>query len=847
MGDFYEAFDEDAALLAETLGIALTSRPLGKAEGRIPMAGIPHHALDRYLDQLVTSGLRIALAEQVEPSGNGLVERRVLRVVTPGTVEDGALLSGGSHNWLVALNPAPVMPGDANNALRWGFAACDVTTGELECQLLDEQALDGELARLAPLEIVMPEGSEKDLSEEFAPKALRTIRPGKGFITADAERALCERFEVITLEGFGLDGLDPAVGAVGGLLNYLKESWPEAVHLLREPNVPRTGRFVSLDAQTRRTLELFESMGDEESSLLGAIDCTLTGPGARLLRMRLGRPLRDAQATELRLDEVTAWVEMPLARAALRRALRGLPDLERLLGRVRAGSAGPRQLLQLRHALERLPELAKQTLAAGEPVASLADDFNGSIEPATLLAAALEEDPPAEVGDGNTLKRGFDTSLDELRVLAEDARGALSDLETSERKRTGLGNLKVGYHRVFGYYLELPRSQAGQAPEEYEPRQTLANAQRYRYRPLSELEDQILSAKERLSEAEQSALDRLCGQLAATGTGIQRAAEAVARLDVSAALADLAVDHGYVRPQLLPAGPILIESGRHPVVERKLEVGTFVPNNVELGRGTDLALLTGPNMGGKSTYLRQTALIVLLAQIGSYVPAVHVEIGMVDAIYTRVGAHDDLAGGRSTFMIEMVETAQILHRATERSLVLLDEVGRGTSTRDGLAIARAVVEALHHRSSGTPRTLFATHYRELTILSALLPRVANYAVAVTERDGEVVFLHRVEEGAADRSYGVQVAALAGLPRAVVARARELLAQLEVVTPLGAEWTTTDSEWGDPGTQLALGTSIAEGLLEELAELDPDELSPLEALQRLYELRAAARARMGIEG
>ena len=853
MGDFYEAFDDDAARLAETLGIALTSRPLGKDEGRVPMAGIPHHALERYLDQLVTAGLRVALAEQVEPPGRGLVERRVLRVVTPGTVEGGALLPEGSHNWLVALAPEAAATGRARSSRdterRWGLAACDATTGELECQLVAEGALGGELARLAARELLLPEGAAGALPEELAPEARRTTRPARAFAPAGAARALRERYGVASLDGFGLAGLDAAVGAAGALLGYLEESWPQALRQLRTPRTPRPGEFVALDAQTRRTLELFESAGGPEATLLGTVDRTLTGPGARLLRERLGRPLRDAAVAEARLDELAAWLGAPLARAALRRALRGLPDLERLLGRVRAGSAGPRQLLQLRRALERLPELAAQARAAGGAAAPIAADLGGTGETAGALAAALADDPP-EAGEGESLRPGADAELDALRAVAADARGALAALEAAERERSGLRSLKVGYHRIFGYYLELPRSQSSQAPPEYEPRQTLANAQRYRYRPLSELEDRILGAKERLIEAEREALARLCEQVAAAGPAIERAAAAVGRLDVAAALAEIAADGGYTRPRLRPAGPIVIEDGRHPVVERRLEPGAFVPNDLSLGEGAGIILLTGPNMGGKSTYLRQTALIVLLAQCGSYVPAARAEVGMVDAIFTRVGAHDDLAGGRSTFMLEMVETAQILHRATERSLVLLDEIGRGTSTRDGLAIARAVVEALHHRPGGAPRTLFATHYRELTELAGLLPRVTNRAVAVAEQGGELVFLHRIEDGAADRAYGVHVAALAGLPRAVVSRARELLAQLEAA-PQGADWAERPAAAAAealPGeAQLPLLATPPDALTEELARLDPDELSPLEALQRLYELRAAARARLGVEG
>ena len=857
MGDFYEAFDEDAAVLAETLGIALTSRPLGKAEGRIPMAGVPHHALERYLDQLVGAGHRVALAEQTsEPDGRTLVERRVTRVVTPGTVEEGALLQTGGHNWLVAVAPAGSSEAAGG---RFGLAACDVTTGELECMVVEGAALGGELARRAPRELLVPEpahGGEDMLPEGTAGAARRTERPARQFAPGEAARALCEQYGVADVEGFGLRGMEPAVAAAGALLAYLAEGWPQALRNLREPRVIAAGDHLELDPQTVRTLELFESPAGPDAALVAVLDRTRTGPGGRLLRTRLARPVRDAAEAERRLDEVQAWVEAPLERAALRRVLRGLPDPERLLGRVRAGSAGPRQLAQLRAALGVLPEAAEQARAtAAGALDAPAADLDGAGEAHAALEAGLAGEPPAEPGDGASLRAGFAPEVDELRALAEDARGALTALEAAERERTGLTALKVGYHRVFGYYLELPRSQAERAPGEYEPRQTLAGAQRYRYTPLSELEDRILGARDRLAEAERAALERLCAQVAACGAAIERAALALARLDVAAGLAEVASEHGYVRPVLRPAGPIAIAGGRHPVIERRMEPGAFVPNDCELGGSApDIVVLTGPNMGGKSTYLRQTALIVLMAQAGSYVPAERAEIGMADRVFTRVGASDELAAGRSTFMREMVETAEILRRATERSLVVLDEVGRGTSTGDGLAIARAVVEALHHRPGGTPRTLFATHYRELTALAGLLPRVANRSVAVAERGGEVVFLHRITEGAADRAYGVHVAALAGLPRAVVARARELLAQIEAAEAGRAG--EGGAAWGDapagaaPPAQLALpvAPSAAErALAEAVAELEPDELSPLEALQRLYELRAEARRGLGREG
>ncbi len=772
MGDFYETFDDDARTVAQVTGVALTSRPMGKAEGRIPLAGVPYHALDRYLDQLVASGRRVAIVEQVSPPGRGFVERRVVRVVTPGTVEVGTLLDERGHNWLVALAPE----GGGSPAGRWGLAACDVTTGELECQLLAEEELTGECARLRPREALLPEGVSCAPIE--AGDAMLTRRPWRLFQPARGAEALAERFGVAELEGYGLEGLDAAVGAAGALTAYLAESWPEALTHLRTPRAVRSADYVYLDPQTRHNLDLFSGRRDGEASLVETLDRTVTAVGARLLRARLGRPLRRAAEAGARLDEVETFVRAPLPRAALRRELRGVPDLERLLGRARAGTATARQLVQLRLGLERLPALRAQAEAAGAAAILAAHGLSGAAEAAEPVRLALADEPPAEVAEGGTVRQGFDPEVDALRALAGDARQALASLEAEERARTGLGSLKVGYHRVFGYYWELPRAQATKAPPEYEPRQTLSNAQRYRSPELSALESRILSAKEQLVEAEGIILARVRAQVAEAGAAIERAAEAVARLDVAAALAEVAAEHGYVRPELAEGGALEVVGGRHPVVERRLPAGAFVPNDCSLGGGADIVVLTGPNMGGKSTYLRQVALIALLAQCGCYVPAERARVPMVDRIFSRVGAQDDIAAGRSTFMVEMLETAAILHNATERSLVVLDEVGRGTATHDGLAIARAVVEYLHHRPGGTPRTLFATHYQELVALAGLLPRVENRSVAVVEESGEVVFLHRIVEGGADRSYGVHVAALAGLPRAVVARARELLHELE---------------------------------------------------------------------
>jgi len=848
MGDFYETFDEDAETAAAVLGIALTSRPMGSG-GRIPLAGIPHHALDRYLERLIAAGHRVAIVEQVSPPGRGLVERRVVRVVTPGTAGEGALVAERGHNWLVALAPAGTTANPADEARRWGLAACDVTTGELECQLVDAAELPGEWARLRPREVLLPEGAPAGFAPALIPAEVLTTRcPARDFLPRRAEEALREHFGVASLEAFGLEGLEAATGAAGALLRYLEASWPGALPHLRPPRAIRAQDHVYLDPQTRRNLDLFAGGRDSDASLVETLDRTLTPMGGRLLRARLGRPLRRMAAIEERLDEVAAFVTAPLPRAALRRTLHGLPDLERLLGRARAGTATARHLVQLRGGLERLPALRSAATDAGAAAGRAGEGLAGAADAAAAVALTLADDPPADVADGLTVRAGFDPEIDALRRLAGDAREALAELEAAERQRTGISSLKVGYHRVFGYYLEVPRAQAGRAPADYEPRQTLAQAQRFRCPSLGDLEARILEARERLLDAERAVLDRVCEQVAAAGPGIERAAESVARLDVAAALAEIAAEQRYVRPELADGGALAIEDGRHPVVEQQLAAGEFVPNDCALGGDTPaIVVLTGPNMGGKSTYLRQVALTVLLAQCGAFVPAKRARVPIVDRIFSRVGAQDDIAAGQSTFMVEMLETAAILHTATERSLVILDEIGRGTATWDGLAIARAVLEHLHHRPGGTPRTLFATHYHELTALAGVLPRVANRSVAVREEQGEVVFLHRIVDGGADRSYGVHVAALAGMPRAVVARARELLAGLEARAAAAAGEPMAATPGVPQQLSLLSAPDAGAGLTEALAGLDPDALTPLEALQRLYELRGEARRRLGREG
>lgn len=858
MGDFYETFDSDAEICASVLGIALTSRPMGKEEGRIPLAGIPYRSLERHLERLLSAGHRVAIGEQIGNSGEGLVDRKVVRVVTPGTVEQGSLSKDGGHNWLVAVTRSNV---NYSNDKRWGLAYCDVTTGELECELVEESQLSGAWERLRPAELIVPSKiapQGPDYEDLDLPTGLMlTIRPEREFSTDTAVRAISERFGVTSLDGYGLEGLESAVGAAGAIIAYLEESWPQALTNMRVPRAVRSEEYLYLDAQTARNLELFDTFRDNSDSLLETIDCTVTAMGRRLLRARLGRPLRVRSRAETRLEQVRAFVAKTAPRIAVREILLKIPDLERLLGRVRAGTAPPHQLLSLGKGLAQLPIVAKHARDAGEAIVPLTALLSGTREISDLIVAAITEDLPEETNDGGTIREGFDSEVDQLRSLATDSRQALANLESTERDRSGIASLKIGYHRVFGYYLEVPKSRAGSVPDEYKPRQTLSSSQRFQTAELAELESRILSARDQLVQAENRVLDSLREHVILAGVSVEQAAQGIARLDVAAAIAEFASQRHYVRPQLVDSGALEIISGRHPVVEQSLPTGSFVPNDCELGVDSDLVILTGPNMGGKSTYLRQNALIVLLAHCGCYVPADKARIPMVDRIFSRVGAQDDIGSGQSTFMVEMLETATILHNATEQSLVVFDEVGRGTSTYDGLAIAQAVIESLHHRPGGTPKTLFATHYQELVGLAQTLPRLENRCLAVTEEGGDVVFLHHIVSGAADRSYGVHVASLAGLPRAVVSRARELLSNLEsrsVITNI-SDLEANESAQSRSDTQLRLLGAPSDApisqpdqhLITELSDLDPDTLSPFEALQRLYELRRLARERLGMEG
>ncbi len=866
LGDFYETFDDDAKLVARELEITLTSKPMGKGQ-RVPLAGVPYHAIDGYLVRLIAKGYKVAICEQMSDpaTSKGLVERQVVRVVTPGTVVEGNLLDERANNYLVALAP-PGRRGRldgpaglaAGGASAWadpqataGLAYADVSTGEFVAGEVATGALAGELARLRPAELLLPEGVAPPDGAETAVTAL----PTDSFLTEVAESALREHFAVASSEAFGLAEQSLAVAAAGALLQYLRENQQSSLSHVTRLQTYRPDGFLVLDAATRRNLELFAGgrQGKRERSLLGVLDLTKTAMGARLLARRLGQPLLDRAAVEARLDQVQHFFESAVRRGRAQEPLAQAPDLERLCGRVVAGLATPRDLVGLRRGLELAPSLREA--ASDDGATAAVRELAGRLRPCddvvAAIAQAIADEPGATLEQGDAVRAGFSEELDSLRTITRDTKRYLAELEAQERERTGIRSLRVAYNKVFGYYIEVSKPNLSLVPGDYERRQTLVGGERFVTPQLKEHETRILSARERIAEIEEQVFRQVCGQVAAASGQVLALAAAVAELDVAVALAEAAVRYNYVRPELHEGDAIEIRDGRHPVVERTLTEGTptaasssaFVPNDTHLSNGdAQIIVLTGPNMAGKSTYLRQVALIALMAQAGSFVPAAEARLGLVDRVFTRVGAQDDLASGQSTFLVEMLETANILHNASPRSLVVLDEIGRGTSTYDGMAIARAVVEYLHNRPEVAAKTLFATHYHELVELARELPRVRNENVAVAEEGGQVVFLHKIVPGGADRSYGVHVAELAGLPKAVIQRARDVLAAFE-----DGSRPARRRPAGVPREQLPLpslrsgqGLPARPQLLDDLAALDVDAMTPLEALTKLYELRERAK-------
>ena len=850
MGDFYESFDEDAHKMAEILGIALTSRDVGGGE-KSALAGIPHHALDSYMSKLVKSGLKIAIAEQVsDPAASkGIVDRAVVRVVTPGTVQEPGLLADGRNNYLAAA---------VSDGQRAGLAYIDVSTSEFFTSELPLIGLLSQIERLAPAELLTDGGVREllALSNQGAAEPLRQDQSvlrdiDESRIDAELAAGLLKRqFNVESLEAFGCAGSPVAVLAAGAVIDYLSGTQLGAMPQVTSLRTLQPGDYMTLDRRALRDLEVLEPSSGHSGapSLLSTLDQTRTAPGARMLRGWLARPLMDLEAIHLRQDAVAGFVTDNARRHDMRETLRGIADMERLLNRARTFTATPRDLMSLGRSLDRIPRLIEIVGASGNgakpgPLAGL----KPCDEAAALLAAAIGDDAPASLGasggngasgtsgEGDAIRTGFDPSLDEVRTLARDARGAIAAIESEARDATGIKSLKIGYNRVFGYYIEVSRSNLDRVPEEFERRQTLTGGERYITPKLKELEAKILGASEQIAELERSIFRRVCGEIAAHGERIMAAAAAIAWLDAISSMAEAASKQGWVRPGVDDGDAIIVREGRHPVVEAALGPGRFVPNDTDLSSsGQQLAVITGPNMSGKSTYIRQVAVLALLAQTGSFVPAAEATFGITDRIFTRAGLSDDIAGGQSTFMVEMVETASILNQATRRSLAVLDEIGRGTSTYDGLAIARAVAEHIHNDPRLGCKTLFATHYHEMTALADELPRAANFRVAVSEDGNEVVFLRRIVPGGADRSYGVHVARLAGMPQPVVARAWDLLEKLERdgkrAGPTGGRQM--------PVPQLPLfGTESP--VVRDLKDLRIDEMTPLDAINTLYRLQREA--------
>ncbi len=835
MGDFYETFDEDAITAARDLEIVLTQRDMGQGEV-VPLAGIPYHALDGYLAKLIRKGHRVAIAEQTtEPEGKGIVERDVVRVVTPGTVIEPGLLDAAANNYLAVVATAGATA---------GIACVDITTGEFFVTQLPAASVAEELARLAPSEVVAAESDQVGV-EADSPHYSVTRLGSAVFAPSAARRRILDHFGVRSLDAFGCEGLELATTAAGVVIEYLKRTHKVVLPQLTSLRTYSTDSFMTLDPQTRRNLELFEGgrWGSRKQSLLEVIDFTATPMGARLLRRWVGQPLLDLHALGQRLDAV-AWLhESDARRQRIRTELAEVSDMERALQRIGAGVALPRELVGLRHSLERVPALRSLTDEAGEGLAWLSGGLQPCTEVSDLVKAAIADDPQGEAGQGRVIREGYSAEMDEVRSAAQDARSYIAGLERKERERTGIANLKVGYNRVFGYYLEISNSHLSHVPDDYVRRQTLVNAERFYTPDLKEHENRVLNAGEQLHEIESAIFRQVCERVTGYTSEILATASALASLDALLSLAEAAVRYGYVRPQLDESERLTLSAARHPVVERFLPSGSFVPNDIELSTDRDqLVIITGPNMAGKSTYLRQVAVAVLMAQIGSFVPADEAHVGLVDRIFTRVGLQDDLAAGQSTFMVEMLETAAILRHATRRSLVILDEIGRGTSTFDGLSIAQAVAEYIHNAPHLGCRTLFATHYHELTALADRLPRAQNLSVAVSDQGGEVIFLHRIVPGGADKSYGVHVAQLAGLPRPLIERATELLTEHES-TPAKGRARGKRALPGAPaqGALSLFGEGLpgAAAVLNALRDLDIDNLTPRQALDKLAELREQA--------
>jgi DNA mismatch repair protein MutS len=845
MGDFYEMFYEDALTAARALELTLTSRSKDASGGAIPMCGVPYHAADGYIARLVRKGFRVAVCEQMEDpkKAKGLVRRDVVRVVSPGTLTDAGYLDAREPAFLVAIAPAQPGPG-------YGVALLDLSTGEFTtAEYLGaeaRQALADELAVLRPREIVAPEGfaDPEALVQELRLEARVTRADGWTFDHASARQTLIDQLRTQSLQGFGLEGHTAAIAAAGALVHYLRDTQKADLAHVREVAFRAGADCLVVDPTTLKNLEVLEATeGGRAGSLLQEIDRSMTPMGGRLMRAWLLRPLVSLERIHDRLDAVEEFAFRSTDRGKARETLKSIHDIERLVARAALGTAGPRDLVSLRHSIAAVPRVRLLLADMQAPlIVSLLAELDDLADVRDDLDRTLVDEPPAVARDAGVVRDGVDPELDELRTISRSGKQRIAEMEEAERARTGISSLKIRYNRVFGYYIEVSKSNLGSVPSDYYRKQTIAGGERFITPALKEYEEKVLGADERIVDREVEIFERLRARVAAEAPRVQDTARAIATLDVLASLAETASVQNYTKPQMHAGDELVATDARHPVVERHV-ADAFVPNDITLNGTThQLIVLTGPNMGGKSTYLRQTALLCLLAQTGSFVPARTAKLPIVDRLFARVGASDNIARGQSTFMVEMQETANILHCATSRSLVILDEIGRGTATFDGLSLAWAVAEYLASNSRARPKTIFATHYHELTDLADALPSVSNYHVVVREWKDDIVFLRKVVPGRSDRSYGIQVARLAGLPPGVVSRAREILNGLERDELSRGGRPSLSGEGVERREQLGLFQAPPAGddpVHRRLREIDVNQLTPLQALSILAELKHEA--------
>jgi DNA mismatch repair protein MutS len=836
MGDFYETFFKDAQICSQVCGLTLTSR--SKGDNPIPLAGVPYHAVDGYLKKMIKAGYKVAVCEQIENPklAQGVVKRDVIRIITPGTLTDDMLLEEKQNNFLCAVGL-----NSKHAAISW----VDISTGHFFARVIPENAVVDEILRIAPAECILPDARGELFSEgikklagqiERVGNTAITYRPGWYFEPMDGYKRLITHFGTKTLEGFGIEDDSSVISPAGAIIEYLKETQKTALGHISGIKLVETKKFLQIDQVTLRSLEVLSTIRGGRGSLVETIDRTLTGMGGRMFRQWICMPLCDLSAIELRQDGVAELIEKKNSLEEIRGILKNFADLERIVARISTMRAGPRDLLALAQSLKKAEPL-KQNIAGlnSDIFVRLAKDSDTMQELANLLESAVEPECPTHLRDGGFIRAGFNEELDELRNISRDVRTFLAQYQQREIERTGIANLKVGFNNVFGYYIEISNSNTDKAPADYVRKQTIKNAERYITDELKKYEEKILTAGEKSLELEQKIFEQIRIQCCGFVQKIMSLAEIVATIDCIEAFAHLALAEGYTRPKMTNGKELVITDGKHPVLAEVLG-SEFVPNDVEIGNDNknDVMIITGPNMSGKSTFIRQTALLVLLAQTGSFIPAKQATIGLADRIFTRVGASDEIVRGQSTFMVEMTETANIVNNATEKSLVILDEVGRGTSTYDGLSLAWAITE--HIANNIKCRTLFATHYHELTALAELLVNVKNCNVAVREWMDEVVFLHKIVAGGTDKSYGIHVAKLAGIPKTIIERSKEILAELENTFRKetgGKEFTKKRTKEAEPAM---LFDQKEKDVLDKIKGLDVNNLTPIQAINLLTEIK-----------